>query len=117
MTSYCEGDWNRHLTAGQSILNIFALFDCVNYLQWCPLYLEDMRSLLETAPDIHQAFLQCQYVVKRTPVKFKTVGADQSLKQTTIWSLKSNGGIICSMRKKYFVAEWEMIYHEMNGSW
>ena len=79
-----------------------ALFDCVNYLQWCSLYLEDMRRLPETASGIYQVFLQCQFVVKKTPGKFKSVAADQSLEQTINRSQKSSGGIIGSTRKKYF---------------
>ena len=65
------------MNAVHSYLTIFTLFDCVNYLKWCPLYLEDMRSLLETASEIHEVFLQGQFVVKRTPVKFNAVAADQ----------------------------------------
>ena len=76
-----------------------------------------MCSLLETAPEIHQVLRQGQFVVKRTPVKFNSVAADRSLEQTINRSQKSSGGIICSMSKEYFVAAWEMIYHEMNGSW
>ena len=68
-----------------------------------------MQRLPETAPRIHQAFLQGQTVVKSTPGKFKAVAADQSLEQTMNLSQKSSGGIIGSTRKKYFVAEWEMI--------
>ena len=41
------------------------------------------------------------------------VAADQSFEQTIILSKKISGGIIGSTRKKDFVAEWEMIYHEM----
>ena len=108
-----EGDWNLHLHTVQCILPFFALVDCVNYLRWCPLCLEDMRRLPETAPGIHQAFLQSQFVVKRTPGKFKAVATDQNLKQTINLSQKSSGGIICRTRRKDFVAEWEMIYHEM----
>ena len=85
-----SGDWNRQLIAVQGILTSFALFDCVNYLQWCPLYLQDMRSLLGNAPEIHQVSLQDQFVVKRTPVKFKTVAADQSLEQTINQAQKSS---------------------------
>ena len=55
-----------------------------------------MRSLLETAPEIHQVLLQGQFVVKRTPVKFKTVAADQSLEQTINRLQKSS-------RRKSFV--------------
>ena len=72
-----------------------------------------MRSLPETAPGIHQAFVQGQFVVKGTPGKLKAVAADQSLEQTINQSQKRSGGIIGSTRKKKFVAEWEMIYHEM----
>ena len=52
-------------------------------------------------------------MVKRTPGKFKAVTADQSLEQTISLSQKSSGGIIGSTRKKDFVAEWEMICHDM----
>ena len=41
------------------------------------------------------------------------VAADQSLEQTINRSQKSSGGINGSTRKKDFVAEWEMIYHEI----
>ena len=100
-----EGGWNLHLHTVQCMLTFFALFDCVNYLRWCSLYLEDMRRLSETAPGIYWAFLQGQLVVKRTPGKFKDVAADISLEQTINPSQKSSGGIIGSTRKKYFVAE------------
>ena len=72
-----------------------------------------MRRLPETAPGIHQALLQGQFAVKKTPRKFKSVAADKSLEQTIYRSQKSSGGIIGSTRKKEFVAEWDMIYHEM----
>ena len=99
-----EGDWNFHLHSVQYILPFFALFGCVNYLRWCSLYLVDMLHLPETAPRIYQAFLQGQFVVKRTPGKFKAVAADQSLEQTINRSQKSSGGIIGCARKKDFVA-------------
>ena len=51
--------------------------------------------------------------MKRTPGKFKAVAADQCLEQIINRSQKSSGGIIGSTRKKDFVAEWELIYHEM----
>ena len=80
-----EGAWNRHSHTVQCILPFFVLFDCMNYLRWCSIYLEDIRRLPETAPGIHQAFLQGQFVVKRTPGKFKSEAADQSLEQTINW--------------------------------
>ena len=47
-----------------------------------------MLRLPERAPRIYQAFLQGQFVVKRTPGKFKAVAADQSLEQTINGSQK-----------------------------
>jgi len=108
-----EGDWNLHLQTVQSLLPIFAAFDSTNYLRWCSLYLEDMRKLPSTAPEIHQAFQEGKFVVKRTPGHFNSVGADMALEQTINRSQKSSSGIIGSTRKKTFVAMWELIYHEM----
>ena len=87
-----DGDLNLHLNTIQSILPYFALFDCVNYLRWCSLYVED--SLPETAPKIHQSFIEGKFVVKRTPGNFKAIAADQCLEQTINQSHKSSGGII-----------------------
>ena len=102
-----------HLQTVQSLLPIFAAFDSTNYLRWCSLYLEDMRKLPSTAPEIHQAFQEGKFVVKRTPGHFNSVGADMALEQTINRSQKSSSGIIGSTRKKTFVAMWELIYHEM----
>ena len=57
-----------------------------------------MRSLLETAPEIHQVLFQGQFVLKVIPVKFKNVAADISLEQTINWSQNRSGGISCSTR-------------------
>ena len=51
-----EGDWQLHLNTVQSILSLFALYDRTNYLRWASLYLEDMRKLPETAPDVYEGF-------------------------------------------------------------
>ena len=73
-----------------------------------------MRRLQETAPvGFYQAFSSRSIFGKEVSWKFKAVAADQSLEQTINRSQKSSGGIIGSTRKKAFVAEWELIYHEM----
>ena len=102
-----------HLCTVNEILPYFAVFDCIDYLRWGSVYLEDMKMLPKIAPEVHKQFLEGQFVVKRTHGKFNSVAADQSLEQTINKSQKSSGGIIGSSRKKDFVAEWELIYHEM----
>ncbi len=108
-----EGNWKLHLHTVQQILPIFAAFDCTNYLRWCSIYLEDMRKLEDMYPEVYREFMRGNFVVKRTLGLFKAVGVDMALEQTINRSQKSAGGIIGSTRKKEFVAQWELIYHEM----
>jgi hypothetical protein len=108
-----EGNWNLHLNSLKSILPMFATFDRTNYLRWASLYMEDMMKLEETAPELYQSFIAGKFVVKRTPGQFKAVGADMCLEQTINRSQKSTAGIIGSTKRKQYVAQWELIYHEM----
>ena len=108
-----EGNWPLHLDTVQSLLPVFAVFDATNYLRWASLYLEDMRKLPEITPDVHEEFLQGGFVVKRTAGHFKAIGVDMCLEQTINKSQKSAGGIIGATKLKKFVAEWEIIHHEM----
>ena len=108
-----EGNWALHILTVEELLPIFAAFDATNYLRWCSLYLEDMKRLPATAPDIHESFCEGKFVVKHTIGKFKAVGADMALEQTINRSQKSQSGIIGMTRKKAFVTKWQLIYHEM----
>ncbi len=107
-----EGDWALHLHTIKAILPMFAAFNRTNYLRWCSLYLEDMQSLEEKAPDVYRHFVSGNFAVKRTPGRFKSVPADQCLEQTINRSQKSSSGVIGSTKRKQFVAQWELIYHE-----
>lgn len=108
-----EGNWPLHIETVQTLLPIFGAFDASNYFRWCSLYLEDMRNLSNASPDIHEYFMHGGFVVKRTPGHFKAIGVDMCLEQTINKSQKSASGIIGATQKKKFIAEWELIYHEM----
>ena len=108
-----EGNWPLHLDTVQDLLGLFAAMDATNYLRWCSLYLEDMRRLPETAPEVHESFVKGSFVVKRTKGNFKAVGMDMCLEQTINKASKSTAGIIGSTRQKNYVAQWQIIYHEM----
>lgn len=108
-----EGNWTLHVQAIHDLLPIFAAFDSTSYLQWCSLYLEDMHQLPETIPQVYEAFSDGKFVVKRTPGKFKSVGADMALEQTINKSQNSASVIIGRTRQKQYVERWELIYHEM----
>ena len=87
--------------------------DATNHLRWCSLYIEDMRKIPQTAPEIHRHFSKGKFVVKRTRGNFKAVGMDMCLEQTINRAQKSSSGIIGSTRQKKYVAKWEINYHEM----
>ena len=57
-----EGNWNLHLHTLQQILPLFASCDRTNYLRWASLYLEDMRLLPQTAPEVHASFMAGKFV-------------------------------------------------------
>ena len=108
-----EGNWQLHLQTIQSALPIFAGCDHTNYYRWAAVYLEDMRRLQKDAPDVYENFAAGKFSIKRTAGKFNAIGADMCLEQTINRSQKSASGIIGSTKKKKFVAQWEIIYHEM----
>ena len=108
-----EGNWELYLRSVQAVLPLFAGCDRINYLRWASVYLEDMRQLSQVAPAIEENFRAGKFAVKRTENKFSSVGADMCLEQTINRSQKTAGGIIGNTKRKQFVAQWEIIYHEM----
>ena len=59
-----KGNWALHLHSVQECLPLFTRFDNTDYLRWCSLYLEDMRQLENTAPEIFKNFTEGKFVVK-----------------------------------------------------
>ena len=109
----CKGTWDMHLQSVQAVLPLFAGCDRINYLSWGSVYLEDMRKLAQDAASVFENFKAGKFMVKRTEGQFTAVGADMCLEQTINRSQKSAGGIIGSTKRKQFVAQWEIIHHEM----
>ena len=108
-----ERNWELYLTTVKEIIPMFAIFDHTNYLRWCSLYLEDIQTLNETAPDVYREFLKGNFYGKRKPGKFNSVGTDMCLEQTINRSSKGKGGVVGETRKKSFFTMWNLIYHEM----
>ena len=108
-----EGIWELHLDAVQRALHLFAAFDYTNYLHWCSLYLEDMRHLPETAPPVHEHISNGKFSIKDNLGKFIAVGGYQKLEQSINLSSKCSYGVISHAKQKQYVAQWDLIYHEM----
>ena len=82
-------------------------------LRWGSVYLGDMRKLPEDAPTVYENVKAGNFAVKRTQGKCNSVGGDMCLEQTINRSQKIAGVIIGSTKRKQFVAQWEIIHHEM----
>lgn len=109
-----EGSWQLHLDAMQRALYEFAAWDSTNYLRWGSVYLEDARHLSETAPSVFRNFSEGRsFSIKDKPGHFSAVGGDQKLEQTINLSSKCSDGVIGHAKQKQYVAQWDMIYHEM----
>ena len=108
-----EGLWDLHLIAIQRSLYDFAAWDSTNYLRWASLYLEDMRSLETSAPTIYEKFKQGSFSIKDRPGKYIAVAGDQKLELTINRSSKCSDGVIGDSKQKQYIAQWDLIYHEM----
>jgi hypothetical protein len=108
-----EGIWELHLDAIQHALYLFAAFHSTNYLRWCSVYLEDMRCLNQTAPSVYENFSKGNFSIKDKQGRFTAVGGDQKLEQSINLSSKCSDGVIGHAKQKQYVAQWDLIYHEM----
>ena len=110
-----EGLWELHIEAVQEALHLFAAFDCIHYLRWGSLYLEDMRKLPETAPDVYDQFMSGGFAIKENPGRFVSTGGDQKLEQTINFTSKNSASVIGHSKQKHFIAQWDLLYHERVG--
>ena len=108
-----NGDWNGHLQAVQDLLPLFRECDSINYLRYASLYLEQMRNLEVSHPDVHAQFQLDHFVVKEKDGSFNAVSPDMRLEQSIQRSQKSSHGIIGQTRSQCFVTELEVVYHEV----
>ena len=86
--------WDLHLDYMQKAVELFEAIDATNYERWRETYLEDMRRLPVTAPEVHRAFMMGQFVVKRAISKFNAVGLDLALEQSIQRSKKTPREVI-----------------------
>ena len=77
-----------------------------NYARWCSVYLEDMLTLQETAPEAYQEMCKGRFTVKHPDKTFSSVSTDQAFEQTINRSSKSTSGIIGITKKKENVLAW-----------
>ena len=110
--SYCESNWELHLSAIRRGLPLCFAFDRVNYKRWLPLYYEDCLALHQTFPMFYSAFLEGDFTVKHTANSGSGVPLDHALEKEYNKSAKGPSGIIGYTRRKESVLKWNIIHHE-----
>ncbi len=110
-----EGNWNLHVATIEDSMKIFAEFDCMNYLRHGSWYLEQIKVLEFTHPDLYRRFAMGQWVVRDRPGWFCAVGGDMKVEQTIQRVSKGPGGhyVVGATRNASAVAEFELLFHEI----
>ena len=108
-----NGDWELHVQTVESLIPVFREFDCINYLRYGSWYLENVKKMEIENPYLYRKFIQGYFVIRDKEGKFNTVSPDMKLEQTIQRSQKSSKGILGQTRKSTYVAEWELVYHEI----
>lgn len=102
-----DGLWDLHLVTVSAMLPYFFVYNHINYVRGCVMYVEDMKRLPQK---IKTAFNQGHFSVKRRPGKFNNVAADHALEQTLIRSSKVVGGVIGITANCNAFQKWLILY-------
>ena len=105
-----DGDWESHIQAVQDLLPTFR--ECNSLTRYGSFYLEKIRMLRFEYPSVYEQFMLEKFVVQTEPGGFKGISPDMKLEQTIQKSKKSPGSIVGQTKKKAYLTEWELIYHE-----
>ena len=96
---------------------ILAECDCVNYLRYGSWYLEQIKVLEFTHPELYRRFSMGQWVVQDRPGWFCAVGGDMKVEQTIQRVSNCSGGhyVVGATRNVTSVAEFELLFHEIGS--
>ena len=113
MVSDREGNWDLYVATVEDSMPIFAELDCINYLRYGSWYLEQVKALEFTHPELYRRFSMGQWVVQDRPGWFCAVGSDMKVEQTIQRVSKGPGGhfVVGATRHTGSVAEFELLYH------
>jgi len=107
-----DGNWDLHLRTVKKMIPYLILYNHVNYVRGCVLYLSDMAKL---PPELTTAFQQGHFSVKRKAGKFNNVATDHALEQSLIRSSKFQGGLIGITSNQNAMQNWCLLYHFKTG--
>ena len=110
-----EGNWDLLVAVVEDSLPVFAQFDCINYMRHGSWYLEKIKVLEISHPEIYRRFSMGQWAVQDRPGWFCGIGCDMKLEQTIQKVSKGPGGhfVAGQSHKERSVAQFELLFHEI----
>ena len=86
-------DWLLHLESGKQLLQDYCSMDRTKYRRLMPVYIANMYALKETDPLIWEAFMNGEFCVKKSQIRFTGNGVDHGGEQV-IKTLIIEGGLV-----------------------
>ena len=77
-----DGDFLLHIKTMVDLCPVFQGCGSINYLRYGSFYVEILKQLKETHPEVYFEFLNGGFVVKRNVGSFNAVSPDMALEQT-----------------------------------
>jgi len=107
-----DGLWELHLSSLDALCKYFFAYDKQKYARLVPLYLAEMKALQSTDPDIHQEFIDGNFVVNKNQIPFCAIGVDHALEHINR-IMKVTGGLVgitqnASARERFFLTAPEL---------
>ena len=87
------GDWQLHLRSTYEILSYFAASGHNLYAKSAYIYLQSMRKLEETNPEVYEAFVKGHHVSRRSDRFWADLSTDLVIEQVLMRSVKTTGGL------------------------
>ena len=87
------GDWNMHLTTSTEMLPYLAAAGHNLYTKSLVVYLDEMKRLQDTHPNVYQHFIEGKHVIRRSDREWAGLSPDLVIEQELMRSLKTSGGL------------------------
>ena len=88
-----EGNFSLYVqSTGQLVPCFFAMDQC-NYARWVPVHIRDMLALPLNHPEVHQQFLNGNFIVQKSKHLFSLIALDHNHEQQNEM-IKGEGGAV-----------------------
>jgi len=107
-----DGLWELHLSSLDALCKYLFAYDKQKYARLVPLCLAEMTALQSTDPDIHQEFIDINFVVNKNQIPFCAIGVNHALEHTNR-IMKVIGGLVgitqnASARERFLLTAPEL---------